>query len=173
MLWLGCYLNYFLVVADACERFNHKCAFVQVRAVHQRRFTHTTLIKTLKINQRHAMKMARQKFPCVLRNILIIISNTTGLSFVLKRIRIGPLAATIVAIFYLLVLYLFAIPKTHKYFPFSSCSETLLRPTCQRLLLLAGFDTLTYRKDYDRPPTLVGHHTIHVFQIKRPNLKHA
>ena len=25
------------------------------------------------------------------------------------------------------------------------------------LLLLVGFDTLTYRKDYDRSPTLVGH----------------
>ena len=33
-LWLGGYLNYFLVVAEACDRFNHKCAFVQVRAVH-------------------------------------------------------------------------------------------------------------------------------------------
>ena len=28
--------------------------------------------------------------------------------------------------------------------------------TCQILLLLVGFDTLTYRKDYDRSPTLVG-----------------
>ena len=26
------------------------------------------------------------------------------------------------------------------------------------LLLLVGFDTLTYRKDYDRSPILVGHH---------------
>ena len=29
--------------------------------------------------------------------------------------------------------------------------------TCHFLLLLVGFDTLTYRKDYDRSPTLVGH----------------
>ena len=88
-----------------------------------------------------------QKFPCVLRNVLIIISNTTGLSFVLKRI--GPLAATIVAIFYLLVLYLLVISKTHKYFPFSSCSATLLKSTCQHFLLLVGFDTLTYRTTID------------------------
>ena len=101
------------------------------------------------------MKIAWQKFPCLLRNILVIISNTTGLSFVLKRI--GPLAATIAAIFYLLVLYSFVTTKTHKYFPFSACSETLLKSTCQHLLLLVGFDTLTYRKDYDRPPILVGH----------------
>ena len=35
--------------------------------------------------------------------------------------------------------------------------KTLLKTTCLFLLLLVGFDTLTYRKDYDRSPTLVGH----------------
>ena len=30
-----------------------------------------------------------------------------------------------------------------------TCSETLLKTACQFLLLLVGFDTLTYRKDYD------------------------
>ena len=35
--------------------------------------------------------------------------------------------------------------------------KTLLKSTCQHLLLLVGFDTLTYRKGYDRSPTLVGH----------------
>ena len=34
---------------------------------------------------------------------------------------------------------------------------TLLKTTCHFLLLLTGFDTLTYRKDYDRSPILVGH----------------
>ena len=34
---------------------------------------------------------------------------------------------------------------------------TLLKTTCQILLLLIGFDTLTYRKDYDSSPILVGH----------------
>src|SRR5664279_3943415 len=92
-------------------------------------------------------------FPCVLRNILIIISNTTGLSFALKRI--GPLAAILLCCFYLLVLKFL---KPHKNFSCSIYSETSLRSTCQHLLLLVGFDTLTYRKDYDRSPTLVGHH---------------
>ena len=99
--------------------------------------------------------MARQKFPCVLENVLIIISNTTGLSFELKRI--GLIAAIIVVLFYLLVLYLFFISKFQKHFSFSACSETLLKSTCQHFLLLVGFDTLTYRKDYDRSPILVGH----------------
>ena len=55
------------------------------------------------------MKVTWQKFPYVLKNNLFIISNTTGLSFVLKRI--GPLAATIVATLSLLVLYLLVIKK--------------------------------------------------------------
>ena len=35
--------------------------------------------------------------------------------------------------------------------------NTLLKTACHCLLLLVGFDTLTYRKDYDRSPILVGH----------------
>ena len=35
--------------------------------------------------------------------------------------------------------------------------STLLKTAYHFLLLLIGFDTLTYRKDYDRPPILVGH----------------
>ena len=33
--------------------------------------------------------------------------------------------------------------------------NTLLKTACHFLLLLVGFDTLTYRKDYDRSPILV------------------
>ena len=35
--------------------------------------------------------------------------------------------------------------------------NTLLKTACHFLLILVGFDTLTYRKDYDRSPILVGH----------------
>ena len=35
--------------------------------------------------------------------------------------------------------------------------NTLLETAYHFLLLLVGFDTLTYRKDYDRSPILVGH----------------
>ena len=35
--------------------------------------------------------------------------------------------------------------------------NTLLKTAYHFLLLLVGFDTLTYRKDYDRSPTIVGH----------------
>ena len=36
---------------------------------------------------------------------------------------------------------------------------TLLKTTYHFLLLPVGFDTLTYQKDYDRSPILVGHHS--------------
>jgi hypothetical protein len=86
---------------------------------------------------------------------LVIISYTTGLSFALERI--GPLAAIIITVSYLLVLYLFALPNTPKN-PFASIySESLIKTTCQHLLLLVGFDTLIYRKYYDTPHIFVGH----------------
>jgi hypothetical protein len=57
---------------------------------------------------------------------LVIISYTTGLSFALERI--GPLAAIIIIVFYLLVLYLFALPNIPEN-PFA----------CQHLLLVSTF----------------------------------
>ena len=38
--------------------------------------------------------------------------------------------------------------------------NTLLKTAYHFLLLLVGFDTLTYRKDYDRSPILVDHHLV-------------
>ena len=54
-------------------------------------------------------------------------------------------------------IYLPTITKTYKKLRFSACSYSLLKITCLYLLLLVGFDTPTYRKGYDRSPTLVGH----------------
>jgi hypothetical protein len=86
---------------------------------------------------------------------LVIISYTTGLSFALERI--GPLAAIIIIVFYLLVLYLSVLSNTPEN-PFASIySESLIKTACQHLLLLVGFDTLIYQKYYDTPPILVGH----------------
>jgi hypothetical protein len=77
------------------------------------------------------------------------------LSFALERI--GPLAAIIIIVFYLLVLYLLALPNPLEN-PFASIySESLIKTACQHLLLLVGSDTLIYRKYYDTPPILVGH----------------
>jgi hypothetical protein len=75
---------------------------------------------------------------------LVIIGNTTGLSFALERI--GTLAAIIIIVFYLFVLYLLELSNTPQN-PFSSIySESLIKTACQHLLLLVGFDTLIYQK---------------------------
>jgi hypothetical protein len=104
------------------------------------------------------------------RERLAIISYTTGLSFALERI--GPLAAIIIIVFYLIVLYLFALPNTPEN-PFASIySESLIKTTCQHLLLLIGFDTLIYRKYYDTPPILVGHQASSIFLLQ-PLIKHV
>jgi hypothetical protein len=95
----------------------------------------------MKINQLYEAK-ALDEIPVCPQECLVIISNTTSLSFALERI--GPLAAIIITIFYLLVFYLFAIPKTPKN-PFASIySDSLIKIACQHLLLLVGFDTLIY-----------------------------
>jgi hypothetical protein len=86
---------------------------------------------------------------------LVIISNTTGLSFALERI--GPLTAIIITIFYLLVLYLSALSNTLENLFASIYSNSLIKTACQHLLLLIEFDTLIYQKYYDTPPILVGH----------------
>jgi hypothetical protein len=110
----------------------------------------------MKINQLYEAK-ALDEIPVCPQERLVIISNTTGLSFALERI--GPLAAIIITVFYLLILYLSALSKTPKT-PFASIySDSLIKTACQHLLLLVGFDTLIYQKYYDIPPILVGHHS--------------
>jgi hypothetical protein len=94
--------------------------------------------------------------PMCPRECLVIISYTTDLSF--AEDRIVPLAAIVTTIFYLPALYLLALPNAPKNLFASIYSESLIKTNHQHLLLLVGFDTLIYRKYYDTPPILVGHH---------------
>jgi hypothetical protein len=98
--------------------------------------------------------------PVCPRECLVIISYTTGLSFALERIV--PLAAIITIVFYLPALYLFALPNTPENLFASIYSESLIKTTCQHLLLLIRFDTLIYQKYYDTLPILMGHHLAHL-----------
>ena len=69
---------------------------------------------------------------------------------------LGHLAA--LYLLYILVL-LFILSRNYLSPTISVLAEkTLLKTAYHFLLLLVGFDTLTYRKGYDRSPTLVGHH---------------
>src|SRR4051812_10214827 len=59
---------------------------------------------------------------------------------------------------YLLLVTNYPITKLSVITYFSTSQNTLLKTAYHFLLLLVGFDTLTYRKDYERSPILVGHH---------------
>jgi hypothetical protein len=108
----------------------------------------------MKINQLYEAKALDKTHVCP-QERLVIISNTSGMSFALERI--GPLAAIIITVFYLLVLYLSALSNNPEN-PFASIyNDSLIKTACQHLLLLVGFDTLIYQKYYDTPPILVGH----------------
>ena len=79
------------------------------------------------------------------------------LSFATKRIR--PSCCTL---FTLVTCYPLQFILSQNYLSHSSlvlAEKTLLKTAYHYLLLLVGFDTLTYRKDYDRSPILVGHHS--------------
>ena len=63
----------------------------------------------------------------------------------------------IIYFIYLLLVTIYLITKLSITYNFSACRENLTENRLHFLPLLVGFDTLTYRKDYDRSPTLVGH----------------
>jgi hypothetical protein len=95
------------------------------------------------------MRKLLTETPVCPRERLVIISYTTGLSFAEERI--GPLAAIVTTVFYLLALYLLVLPNTPKNLFASIYSESMIKTTHQHLLLLVGFDTLIYQKYYDTP----------------------
>ena len=88
------------------------------------------------------------KFQCTLKNALLIIRDRFGMSFATKGL--GYLGALYLPL-PLLARYKLSCYQTTCYRLFQCFAEnTLLKTTCHFLLLLVGFDTLTYRKDYDR-----------------------
>ena len=99
----------------------------------------------------------------VMKTSLTIIPNvSSGAPFLLLEIvqaypllhkGLGHLAAPY--LLYLLVTrYYLSYHKTIYHLTISVLAE---KTSYHFLLLLVGFDTLTYRKDYDRSPILVGH----------------
>ena len=103
----------------------------------------------------NVMKTSLTIFPCVLGSAFPIIRVCPGLSFATKRI--GPPCCTL---FTFVTCFSLEIFLSQNYLlPIISvlAENTLLKTTYHFLLLLVGFDTLTYRKDYDRSPILVGH----------------
>ena len=103
----------------------------------------------------NVMKTSLTMFPCVLGSTLHHIRVCPGLSFSTKRI--GPPCCTLFT--FVTCCSLQIILSQNYLSPTISllAEKTLLKTAYHFLLLLVGFDTLTYRKDYDRSPILVGH----------------
>ena len=101
------------------------------------------------------MKTSLTIFPCVLRSAFPIIRVCPGLSFATKRI--GPPCCTLFT--FVTCCSLPFILSQNYLLPLISvlAENTLLKTAYHFLLLLVGFDTLTYQKDYNRSPILVGH----------------
>ena len=113
------------------------------------------IIKVPNVNHTNMMKTSLMIFPCVLGSAFPIIRVCSGLSFATKRI--GPPCCTLFTLFTCYSL-LFILSQNYLLPIISVLAEKTLPKTAYHfLLLLVGFDTLTYRKDYDRSPILVGH----------------
>ena len=113
------------------------------------------IIKVPNANHMSVMKTSLTIFPCVLGSAFPIIRVCPGLSFATKRI--GPPCCTLFT--FVTCCSLQIILSQNYLLPLISvlAENTLLKTAYHFLLLLVGFDTLTYRKDYDRSPILVGH----------------
>src|SRR4051812_5623457 len=112
----------------------------------------------------NVMKTSLTIFPCVLGSAF----SCFGLSFATKRI--GPPCCTLFT--FVTCCSLQFILSQNYLLPLISvlAENTLLKTAYHFLLLLIGFDTLTYRKDYDRSPILVGHHPFEGSPYSRSSL---
>ena len=119
------------------------------------------IIKVTNANHMSVMKTSLTIFPCVLGSAFPIVRVCTGLSFATKRI--GPHCCTLFT--FITCCSLQFILSQNYLLPLISvlAENTLLKTAYHFLLLLVGFDTLTYQKDYDRSPILVAHQ----FQMDR------
>src|SRR3954462_4347808 len=100
----------------------------------------------------NVMKTSLTIFPCVLGSAFPYIRVFPGLSFDTKRI--GPPCCSLFT--FVTCCSLQFILSQNYLLPLISVLA-LLKTAYHFLLLLIGFGTLTYQKDYDRSPILVGH----------------
>ena len=102
----------------------------------------------------NVMKTSLTIFRCVLGSAFPIIRVVQACPLIQKGL--GHLAA-LYYFCYLLLVTIYLITKLSVTTYFSTCREYLAENPYHFLLLFVGFDTLTYHKDYDRSPIIVGH----------------
>ena len=113
------------------------------------------IIKVANTNRTNMVKVTSlMKFPCTLMNALLIIRDHFGLCFSYQGL--GYLSALLLLLS-LLARYKLPCYQTILLLTISALADiTLLKTTCHFLLLLVGFDTLTYRKELQLTPYTCG-----------------
>ena len=121
--------------------------FVQVRTTPKHRSTHISNYQSSESESNQHDESDKMKFPCALKNALLIIRDRLGPSFATEGL--GYLAALYLPL-PLLARYKLSSYQTTLLLTISALADiTLLKTTCHFLLLLGWFDTLTYRKGYN------------------------
>ena len=127
----------------------------QVRAAPKHRSTHISNYQSTERESYERDETSLTIIPMCPRVRFSHIRTCPSLSFATKRI--GPPCCTL---FTFIACYSLQIILSQNYLlPIIQvlAENTLLKTAYHFLLPLVGFDTLTYRKGYDRSPTLVGH----------------
>src|SRR3954469_21678891 len=101
------------------------------------------------------VKVTWLSLPCLLENALAFISLVPRLILVKG---LGHFLLFNYPVYFACILPFCCLNQKPLNIYLSVCvALSLSSVTCQHLLPLVGFDTLTYRKHYDISPTLVGH----------------
>ena len=94
------------------------------------------------------------KIPCTLKNASLIIRDRFGLSFASKGLSY---LAALLLLLSLLARYVLSCYQTITLLTISALADiTLLKTTSHFLLVIVGFDTLTYRKELQLIPYTCG-----------------
>ena len=118
--------------------------FVQVRTTPKHRSTHIPNYQSSEHELSQHDESDLVKFPCTLKNTLLIIRDYFGMSFAPKGLGYH---AELLLLLLLLARYKLSCYQITPLLTISALPDiTLLKTTCHFLLLLVGFDTLTYRK---------------------------
>ena len=127
--------------------------FVQVRTAPKHRSTHISNYQSSEHESNQHDESDMVKFPCTLKNDVLIIRDRFGLSFATKELGLAALYLPLL----LLARYKLPCYQTTLLLTISALADiTLLKTTCHFLLLLVGFDTLTYQKELQLTPYTCG-----------------
>ena len=150
MLWLDFILILFSQLQMLARGLIISRRFVQVRITPKHRSTHIPNYQSTEHESNQHDESDQMKFPCTLKNTLLIIRNRFGLSFATKGL--GYLTTYYLPL-PLLAHYELSCFETTPLLTISALADiNLLKTTCHFFLLLIGFDTLTYLKGLQLNP---------------------